>query len=286
MNFPRCVITGAATIKPTPDVRQTLDAATSFRCVSRSRARDGRLLVWTNSSSRGPLEARRREVAWSRSEASVIGAGLRRSRLPHSLRPPATVRGGLALATRPERSPGQRLPRLPLPQGKQMRRPAFGDERGPPRTGDLPSESRGCAQLTADPTRVAGSRLCTAQRVEKLGLIERRLRAGRGVGLFVTPAGHDMAQTCLAREREHEATLRRLLGDERSKTLQTLLTECHATLREACNPQPATPPSTNTARVAYGSRRSGPPVAIGETAASAGSGSRSIVPLAPHSGWT
>ncbi len=70
-------------------------------------------------------------------------------------------------------------------------------------------------------------------RLEKLGLIERRLRAGRGVGLFVTPAGHDMAQTCLAREREHEATLRRLLGDERYETLQALLTECRAALREA-----------------------------------------------------
>ena len=70
-------------------------------------------------------------------------------------------------------------------------------------------------------------------RLEKLGLIERRLGAGRGVGLYVTGAGHDMAQVALARERETNARVCELLGDERSAALTELLRESRAILRKA-----------------------------------------------------
>jgi DNA-binding MarR family transcriptional regulator len=72
-----------------------------------------------------------------------------------------------------------------------------------------------------------------AARVEKLGLLERRLGAGRGVGLFVTDAGRALAETGLAHERELDARLRGLLGDERYDELARLLRESRAILREA-----------------------------------------------------
>jgi len=70
-------------------------------------------------------------------------------------------------------------------------------------------------------------------RLEKLGFIERRLGSGRGVGLYVTDAGREMAQVAVARERELTARLRELLGEERSTALTALLSESHAILREA-----------------------------------------------------
>jgi DNA-binding MarR family transcriptional regulator len=72
-----------------------------------------------------------------------------------------------------------------------------------------------------------------AARLEKLGLLERRLGAGRGVGLFVTDAGRALAETGLAHERELDARLRGLLGDERYDELARLLRESRAILREA-----------------------------------------------------
>jgi DNA-binding MarR family transcriptional regulator len=72
-----------------------------------------------------------------------------------------------------------------------------------------------------------------AARVEKLGLLERRLGAGRGVGLFVTDAGRAMVETGLSHERELVARLRELLGDERYDELSRLLGESRAILRGA-----------------------------------------------------
>ena len=70
-------------------------------------------------------------------------------------------------------------------------------------------------------------------RLEKLGLIERRLGRGRGVGLHLTDAGREMAQDAAARERELNARLGELLGEERSSALTGLLRESRAILREA-----------------------------------------------------
>jgi DNA-binding MarR family transcriptional regulator len=72
-----------------------------------------------------------------------------------------------------------------------------------------------------------------AARLEKLGLIERKLGSGRGVGLFVTETGREMAQTCLEREREYDARLRQLIGDERYEQLRQLLIESRTILRGA-----------------------------------------------------
>jgi DNA-binding MarR family transcriptional regulator len=70
-------------------------------------------------------------------------------------------------------------------------------------------------------------------RLEKLGLIERRLGSGRGIGLYVTDAGREMAQVAVAREQELTARLRELLGEERSRALTELLRESRAILQEA-----------------------------------------------------
>ncbi len=72
-----------------------------------------------------------------------------------------------------------------------------------------------------------------AARLEKLGLLERRLGSGRGVGLFVTDDGRAMAEVGLARERELVERLRELLGDERYEKLSHLLLETRAIVREA-----------------------------------------------------
>jgi DNA-binding MarR family transcriptional regulator len=72
-----------------------------------------------------------------------------------------------------------------------------------------------------------------AARLEKLGMLERRVGSGRGVGLFVTDAGRAMAEVGLARERELVARLRALLGDERYEELSRLLVETRAIVREA-----------------------------------------------------
>ncbi|HTU31338.1 MAG TPA: MarR family transcriptional regulator [Solirubrobacteraceae bacterium] len=72
-----------------------------------------------------------------------------------------------------------------------------------------------------------------AARLEKLGLLERRLGSGRGVGLFVTDAGRELAEVGIAREREMVARLRALLGDERYEELSRLLRETRALVREA-----------------------------------------------------
>jgi DNA-binding MarR family transcriptional regulator len=69
-------------------------------------------------------------------------------------------------------------------------------------------------------------------RLEKLGLIERRLRPGRGVGLYLTEAGQQMAGEAVAREQEVNTKLRELLGAKRAGALTELLRESRAILRE------------------------------------------------------
>jgi DNA-binding MarR family transcriptional regulator len=71
-----------------------------------------------------------------------------------------------------------------------------------------------------------------AARLEKLGFLERRLGHGRGVGLYVTEAGHEMAAEARRRESEIEIRLRELLGDERHDQLRRLLIESRAILQE------------------------------------------------------
>jgi DNA-binding MarR family transcriptional regulator len=70
-------------------------------------------------------------------------------------------------------------------------------------------------------------------RLEKLGLIERQLGPGRGVGLYLTDAGREMAQVAVAREQEVAARLRELLGEKRSTALTELLSESREILRKA-----------------------------------------------------
>lgn len=70
-------------------------------------------------------------------------------------------------------------------------------------------------------------------RLEKLGLVERRLGSGRGVGLYLTEAGQQLAEDAVAREREVNAQLRELLGAKRAAALSQLLRESRAILREA-----------------------------------------------------
>jgi DNA-binding MarR family transcriptional regulator len=69
-------------------------------------------------------------------------------------------------------------------------------------------------------------------RLEKLGLIERRLGPGRGIGLYLTEAGQQMAEEAVTREQEVNARLRELLGAERAGALTELLRESRAILQE------------------------------------------------------
>jgi DNA-binding MarR family transcriptional regulator len=69
-------------------------------------------------------------------------------------------------------------------------------------------------------------------RLEKLGLIERRLGPGRGVGLHLTEAGRELATEAVAREQEVNARLRDRLGPDRADALTDLLRETRTILRE------------------------------------------------------
>jgi DNA-binding MarR family transcriptional regulator len=72
-----------------------------------------------------------------------------------------------------------------------------------------------------------------AARLEKLALIERRVGAGRSVGLYLTAAGRDVAQRAIARERQVDADIRGRLGPDRYDQLCQILTECRRQLRDA-----------------------------------------------------
>jgi DNA-binding MarR family transcriptional regulator len=71
-----------------------------------------------------------------------------------------------------------------------------------------------------------------AAQLAKLGLIERQLGSARGVGLYVTDAGRQMAEKGLAREHEMRTRLRELLGEIRYEALEQLSRETRAILRE------------------------------------------------------
>jgi DNA-binding MarR family transcriptional regulator len=51
-------------------------------------------------------------------------------------------------------------------------------------------------------------------RLERLGLVERRAGSGRGVGLYLTPAGDIARSDGLLREERLEARFRELLGEQ------------------------------------------------------------------------
>jgi DNA-binding MarR family transcriptional regulator len=69
-------------------------------------------------------------------------------------------------------------------------------------------------------------------RLERLGLLERRLGSGRGHGLFVSEAGRELAELGMSRERELEDRLVTVLGEARYAHLRRLLSETRTLLRE------------------------------------------------------
>jgi len=70
-------------------------------------------------------------------------------------------------------------------------------------------------------------------RLQRLGYVERRWGAGRGVGLHITPAGERALEQGLASEREVEHQLEGLLGAERYAQLCELLSHARAVLLQA-----------------------------------------------------
>jgi DNA-binding MarR family transcriptional regulator len=72
-----------------------------------------------------------------------------------------------------------------------------------------------------------------AAQLTKLGLLERRLGSGRGVELYATDAGRQVAEEGLTREYEMRVNLRALLTDARYGALEQLLSETRAILHEA-----------------------------------------------------
>lgn len=73
-----------------------------------------------------------------------------------------------------------------------------------------------------------------ANRLEKLGYIERRVGSGRAVALHATHAGHDASAEGVARELDAERRVRELLGPQQFDTLMDLLsTTRDALLNEA-----------------------------------------------------
>ena len=79
-------------------------------------------------------------------------------------------------------------------------------------------------------TPQATSQLTT--RLRKLGLIERRLSDNRGVGLYVTDAGREMADIAFARERALTERLHELLGRQRYELLKEGLAESRHILKD------------------------------------------------------
>jgi DNA-binding MarR family transcriptional regulator len=75
-----------------------------------------------------------------------------------------------------------------------------------------------------------------ASRLRKLGLIERRLGDGPGVGLYVTEAGRQMADVAITHERALTKRLRELLGSQRYELLKGALADSRAILRQTENP--------------------------------------------------
>lgn len=69
-------------------------------------------------------------------------------------------------------------------------------------------------------------------RLEKLGYVERRLGAGRGVGLYITDAGTAAREQGNHREEVYERKVRELFGEERFQQLKQLLEEARELLEQ------------------------------------------------------
>lgn len=68
-------------------------------------------------------------------------------------------------------------------------------------------------------------------RLEKLGYVERRVRPGRGVGLYLTAAGEVARIEGNEREEELDGRLRELVGDETFRELAEVLEKARSGLR-------------------------------------------------------
>jgi DNA-binding MarR family transcriptional regulator len=71
-----------------------------------------------------------------------------------------------------------------------------------------------------------------AARLQKLGLIERRLSGGRGVGLYITATGRRVHAQGNQMRRQFEQGLREALGDDRYDGLRRLLEATRAAVIE------------------------------------------------------
>lgn len=69
-------------------------------------------------------------------------------------------------------------------------------------------------------------------RLEKLGYVERRLGAGRGVGLYITDAGTAAREQGHRREEAYERKVRDLFGEARFQQLKQLLEEARELLEQ------------------------------------------------------
>jgi DNA-binding MarR family transcriptional regulator len=69
-------------------------------------------------------------------------------------------------------------------------------------------------------------------RLERLGYIERKVGAGRGVGLYITSSGRRALEQGLQIEAQLDRRLQDLLGEERYAELSELLQQTRALLTE------------------------------------------------------
>ena len=69
-------------------------------------------------------------------------------------------------------------------------------------------------------------------RLEKLGYVERRLGAGRGVGLYITDVGTAAREQGHRREEAYERKVRDLFGEARFQQLKQLLEEARELLEQ------------------------------------------------------
>lgn len=109
---------------------------------------------------------------------------------------------------------------------------------------ELRKASLGCLmQIAANPgitvSELARAGLSSQQsssqvvaRLERLQYVERRLRTGRRIGLYITATGMQSMLAGDAREAQFESELSELLGRQHYDLLCELLTEARARLRE------------------------------------------------------
>jgi DNA-binding MarR family transcriptional regulator len=86
-------------------------------------------------------------------------------------------------------------------------------------------------------------------KLEKLGHVERRLGAGRGVGLYLTPSGERARADCAEREEALDARLRELLGEPTFAELRDGLEQARPSFRSqhhAHSPTHAAAPTAGT----------------------------------------